>query len=224
MQTLKISWQSLTTYYENILTLTLLGMGTLLATLLLIPVPFAWAGLWQVARQAVKGNAISWPLYWAGAKEYGLRNLGNSLLLLLGYLLIATNIWFYNQPAISPLPEKFAVWLTAFWLITGLLWAGVAFYLLSFQMEMVAPRFWLSLRNSLYLTLLHPLSTLFWLLLLGLYGILCILLPPLIVFYPGFIAILSQHATRTLIQQTLAQHEPPEEMEVDQEVVTKINR
>ncbi len=210
MQTLEIIWQSLTTYYENILTLTLMGMSTLLATLLILPAPFAWAGLWQVARQAVKGDAISWPTYWAGAKEHGLRNLGNFLFLLLGYLLIAANIWFYNQPAISPLPEKFAVWLTAFWIIAGLLWTGVAFYLPSFQLEMTVPRFWLSLRNSLYLTLLHPLPTLLWLLLLALYGCLCVLLPPLIVLYPGFSAILSQYATRALIQQALARHEPAE--------------
>lgn len=224
MQILKIIRLSITTYSENILTLMLMGLGTILATLLIIPAPFAWAGLWHVARQAIRGDTTSWQTYLEGAREYGLRNLGNILLLLCGYLLIATNIWFYNQPAISPLPEKFVVWLTAFWLITGLLWAGVAFYLLSFQMEMVAPRFWLSLRNSLYLTLLYPLPTLLWLLLLGLCGGLCILLPPLLILYPGFIALLSQHATQTLIQQALAKHEPPKKVTVDQEIATKINR
>ncbi|MEA3309282.1 MAG: hypothetical protein U9Q70_07205 [Chloroflexota bacterium] len=210
MQILKIIWQSLTTYYENIFTLALMGVSTLLATGLILPAPFAWAGLWQVARQAVRGDASSWQTYWEGAREYGLRNLGNILLLLCGYLLIAANIWFYNQPASSPLPAKFAIWLTAFWIITGLLWSGVAFYLLAFQMEMATPQFWLSLRNGFYLTLLHPLPTLLWLLLLGLGGSLCVLLPPLLVLYPGFIAILSQCATLTFVQQALEQHEPPE--------------
>ena len=210
MRVLKISWQSLITFYQHMLILTLMSIVTLLSSLLIIPAPFAWAGLWQVTRQISKDQVASWSDYWQGSKEYGLRNLGNILLLLFVYVLIAVNIWFYNQSALSPLPPKYSSWLTGFWLIIGLFWGSVAFYLLAFQMQMSAPSFWLSLRNSIYLTLLNPLPSLFWMLLLGLYGGLCYLLPPLVILYPALIAVLSQRATLALVQQAVTEYEQKE--------------
>ncbi len=215
MKAFKIIWKSMRAYYSELISLVLMGIATLIVSLLVIPAPFALAGLWTVAQRAVEGRSTKWRDFWAGIKRHGPRNLLNTLLAVLIYFLIATNIWFYNNPDISPLSPKIAVWLTAFWLVATLLWTAVIFYWLAFQLEMEEPKFWLSLRNSLYLTLLNPIQTLIFLVAAVLLGTLAVVVPPLLILYPGYIATLSMAAVKTMLVPIL---EKQEELEQKEEV------
>ncbi|MGC9397663.1 MAG: hypothetical protein ACP5HM_00830 [Anaerolineae bacterium] len=217
MNAFKIIWKSLRVYYSELFPLVLMGLATVAATFLVIPAPFALAGLWYVTRRSVEGRSTKWYDFWEGVKRYGPRNLLNALLALFGYLVIATNIWFYNNPAVSPLPDQAALWLTALWLMLILLWTAVNFYWLAFQMEMEEPRFWLSLRNSLFLTLLNPIQSLVFLLVAALLAALAIVVPPLIILFPAFIATLSTTAVKTMLAPILERQKELEEAAVEDE-------
>ncbi len=203
MSPFKIIWQSMKVYYDEFFSLLLMGAATLLATLLIIPGPLALAGLWRIADNATEGKDTSWQVFWEGVKLYGPRNWLNTLLLFAGYALIALNLWFYSNPAASPLPDASAPWVIALGAGLGLIWTSCAFYLLTFQLRMTTPQLWLSLRNSFYLLFLHPINTFTFLLVLGVLLALCVVLPPLIFLHPGFTAVLSTVAVKTMLQPIL---------------------
>jgi uncharacterized membrane protein YesL len=211
MNVFKIIWKSMRAYYSELIPLVLMGIVTEIVSLLIIPAPFALAGLSYIAQRSVEGRSTKWRDFWAGIKRYGPRNALNALLTLFVYVAIAANVWFYNNPEISPISQQIAVWLTAFWLVTALLWTAVVFYWLAFQLEMEEPKFWLSLRNSLYLTLLNPLQTLVLLIVIVLLAALAFVVPPLLILYPGFIATLSVAAVKTMLVPILETQEEREQ-------------
>jgi uncharacterized membrane protein YesL len=211
MNAFKIIWKSMRAYYSELFSLVLMGVVTLIVSVLVIPAPFALAGLSYVAQRSVEGRSTKWRDYWEGVKHHGPRNALNALFTVVVYVLIAANIWFYNNPAVSPLPERIAVWLTAFWLVSVLLWTAVVFYWLAFQLEMEDPKFFLSLRNSLYLVLLNPIQSIILLVLAVLLAALAIVVPPLLILYPGFIATLSIAAVKTLLVPILDKQEEASE-------------
>lgn len=216
MKAFVIIGRAFRTLYEEVFPLMLMSVVTLLATFLVLPGPFAQAGLWRVAQNAAEGRETTWRVFWEGAKAYGPRNWANTLLLAAGYLLIALNLWFYNNPNISPLSPDVAVWLSAVWIALGVLWTAVAFYLLAFQLEMIEPRFWLSIRNALFLSLLHPIQTISFLLLLGVILLVCVQVPmliPLLILLPGLSATLSVTSVKTLVKPILEKEEAEEKKE-----------
>lgn len=203
----RIIWQSLKTLYEQLFQLFLMGLITLLALLLILPGPIALGGLWGVAHRAVIGYGDDWGEYWEALKRYGPRNWLNSLVVAVVYGLLVLNLWFYNTPGITPVSANIALVATVFWIGVSLFWTGVVFYWLSFQVEMLEPRFWLSLRNSLLLTPARPLQTLVFLGAIALATLLCVILPPLVLLLPGFVAVLSITALRELVQPLLKARE-----------------
>lgn len=214
MKAFVIIGQAFRTLYEELFHLLLMSVVTWIATLLVLPGPFAQAGLWRIAQHGVEGRETTWRVFWEGAKEYGPRNWANTLLLAVGYLLIALNLWFYNNANISPLSPDVAVWLSAVWIALGTLWTAVAFYLLAFQMEMIEPRFWLSVRNALFLSLLHPIQTVIFLMLLGAIVLVCVQVPmllPLLILLPGLGATLSVTSVKALVKPILEREEGGED-------------
>lgn len=206
MQVFKVIGQSFKALYEELFPLMLMSIVTWIATALVIPGPFAQAGLWYVAQRALEGRTTSWQDFWEGVKGYGPRNWANTLLIGGGYLLILINLRFYTLSELSPVSEEVAGWLTALWIVIGILWTAFGFYLLAFQIEMIEPRFLLSLRNSLYLLLLRPLQTLVLVLLLALIAFIClrfVMFLPLMVLYPGLFAVLSINAVKSFVKPIL---------------------
>ncbi len=164
------------------LALSLPGMATL-------------GGVWWAAHAALEERGVTWPLFWEGVQLHGGRAIKSVALLGGGYLVIASNLLFYGSP-LSPLAPELTLWVNLVWSGVALVWTGIGFYLLSFQFEMEAPRLFLSLRNSFFMTLLHPLNTLVWLVCTGLFSLLIIILPPILFLLPPWIAILSQTGLR----------------------------
>jgi uncharacterized membrane protein YesL len=211
MQIFKIIWRSLKTVYEELFFFSMMGLATVLATVPIVTAPFAWAGMWYIAHRAVEGRSTKWRDYWEGVKTYGPRNVANTLLVGLFFGLALGNLWFYNNPEISPLSPQVALWLSGAWIAGMIVGAGVALYLLSFQMEMEEPRFWISLRNSLFLTLLRPVPTFIFVLVAVILAVSIWLLPPILILYPGLVGVISVNTVQTLLEPILAAQEEEEE-------------
>lgn len=199
MQTIRIIVDSAKTYYEEILFFFVTGAILLVSALLIIPLPFALAGVWMIAHRAVRGLGVSWRLYWEAVKKYGLQSLWLTLVLALGYGLLAANVWFYTTPDVSPIPGNILVWIRPVVFIIGLVWISASFYAHAFLVELEEPRLLAILRSSLSLTLIKPLTILALLIVTLLLTALSIAVPILLPALPGFIATLSVTAVRTLV-------------------------
>lgn len=199
MQAIRMIISAMKAYYEEILFFVVTGAILCIATPLIIPMPFALAGVWMIAHRAVRGLGVNWGLYWGAVKEYGLRSVQLTLVLALGYGLLAANVWFYSTPDVSPIPANVLAWIRPIVLIIGLVWIGMSFYAHAFLVELEEPKLLAILRSSLSLTFVKPLTTLMLLIVTLLLTALSLVVPILLLALPGFIATLSITAARTLV-------------------------
>ncbi len=210
MHTFRLIVKTFKDYYGEIFHFLLMVLLLLVSTALVLPGPFALAGLWYVAQQSLHGENTGWHAYWEGVKRYGLRTWGVVLITLFGYLLLVVNLWFYNNPQVSPLSQDVAFWVSGIWIVIAFLWSGVVLYFEAFLLEQEDSSILLALRNSFYLAMLHPINTFLWvlftLLLLGL----SVVMPPLILVTPALIALLSLNGVRALVEPILAAREGEE--------------
>lgn len=211
MSIVRIIWGTLKVFYSELFALMLMGVVTVAGLILVIPGPFAVAGLWNVAHNATEGRDTSWRVFWKGVKAHGSRNWINALVTVAVYALLAINLLFYGDALGPSVAETLAFWMRALWVGLTVVWTAVVFYLLPFQLEMVEPSLWLSLRNSLFMVLMHPIHALVWLLMLALTAFIVYALPPLVIFYPGFAAVLGITAVKTLLEPIRVSQEDPEE-------------
>jgi hypothetical protein len=201
MRVLKIIAKAAVAFYDELFFHFVGGLAHVLCWLLVIPGPFALAGVYAIGQRSVRGKGVNWRLIWDTIKEFGVRSFLLSLIILLGAAVVTANLWFYNVPELPPFLASIAVWMTPFFIIVGVVWMGVAFYAQAFLMELEDPTMLVVLRNSLFLTVLKPLNTLGFLSVSALATGLSIALPVLIVVLPGFLATLSLTAVRTLMAE-----------------------
>jgi len=206
MQAIRIIIATAKAYYDEMLFFFVTGAIVCVATLLIIPLPFALVGIWMVAHRAVRGLGVNWGVFWNAVKEYGVRSLWLTLVLALGYGLLAANVWFYTTPDVSPIPDNVLVWIRPIVFIIGLLWISISFYAHAFLVELEEPGLLAILRSSLSLTLVTPLTTLVLIITTLLLTVLSIVAPIFLLALPGFIATLSITATRTLITVVREKH------------------
>ncbi len=199
MSPFKIIAKAAVAFYDELFLYFVLGMGHALSWLLILPGPFVLAGVYTIGQKAVRGLGVSWLTIWQGIKEFGARSLLLFLIVVAGYGVIIVNLWFYNAPDVSPFPAAVAAWTTPLFVAIALLWTGIAFYAQAFLMELEEPTFGLVLRNSLFLTLLKPFHTLFYVVITLVVLVLSVGFPVLLIFSPGFISALALTAVRTLV-------------------------
>ena len=199
MQAIRIIISAVKAYYEEILFFFMTGAILCVATLLIIPMPFALVGVSMIAHRTIRGLGVNWGLYWGAVKEYGLRSVQLTLVLALGYGLLAANIWFYSTPGVSPIPDNVAVWILPIWFGIGLVWSAVTFYANAFLLELKEPKLLTILRSSLFLALLNPLPTLVLLIVTALLTAMSIAMPILLIALPGLIATLSVTSVHVLV-------------------------
>ncbi len=199
MRVLRIIGSGAVAFYDELFFFMMLGLINLLSWILIIPGPFAMAGIYTVGQQSVRTKGVNWPMIWDGIKEYGPRSLLLFFIIVAVYGVIGINLWFYLNPDISPFPASVAVWTTPIFIFFGVIWTGVAFYAQSLLMELQEPTMVLVLRNSLFLTILQPVQTLALLIVTLLSLALSIALPVLLIVWPGFVCCLSLTAARQLI-------------------------
>jgi len=217
MRFFKIVAKAAVSFYEELFFFSLTGLIYVIGFVLVIPGPFALAGIYRISQRAVRGKAVKWRIVWQGVKEFGLRTLLVFVLIVLGYVLLLTNLWFYNSPEISPFPADIGVWVTPLWALLILLWSGVAFYATAFLFELKEPKILLVLRNSLFLTVLRPIQTLLFLVISVLALVISVALPVLLTVSPAFIATLSVTAVRTLVTDLKEQAEQRQAVEQGEE-------
>jgi uncharacterized membrane protein YesL len=211
MSALRIIGKAAVAFYEELFFYFILGLGHVLSWLLIIPGPFVLAGVYTIGQKAVRGLGVKWAIVWEGIKEFGARSLLLFLIVVLGYGLIYSNLWFYNKPDISPVPAGVKAWATPIFVAIAVLWTGVAFYAQAFLMELEEPRILLVLRNSLYLTFLRPLQTLLFVIISAIVLALSVAFPVLLIFTPGFISALALTAVRTLVADLSGKQEDEQE-------------
>ncbi len=219
MTPFKVLWKSLKLYYEEMFPLLLMSGITALSWLLIIPGPFALAGLWYAAQKAVHNRGVSWRDYWDGVKQYG----GKTWLVVLvegvGGGLILLNLWFYNSD-ISPISSSTLLMLVdSMWLLVGFVVLGTFFYLEGFLLEQEEANVRLALRNSFYLTLLHPVESLIWGAISWLVLGLSAMVPVFLLITPGYLALLSLVAVRTLVKPMVDAHKSQQTADEIQEEV-----
>jgi hypothetical protein len=201
MRFFKIVAKAAVAFYDELFYYFLYGLIHTVAWVLIIPGPFALAGMYTIGQKAVRGLGVKWRIIWEGVKEFGLRSLLLAVITLLGYAIVVTNIMFYGNPDISPFPPAVAAWTTPLFILLGLVWSGVVFYAQAFLVELQEPKLKHVYRNALFLTILHPIQTLLFLVLSVLVVAVSIALPVLVLVAPGFLAVLSVTAVRTLVTE-----------------------
>jgi uncharacterized membrane protein YesL len=199
MSAFRIVGKAAVAFYEELFFYIVLGIVHLLSWLLIVPGPFVLAGIYTIGQKAVRGLGVKWPIIWDGIKQFGARSLLLFLIILLGYGLIYSNLWFYNTPDVSPFPATVAIWTTPIFVGIAVLWTCVAFYAQAFLMELVDPRMGVVLRNSLFLTIVKPFQTLFFVLISAVVLVVSVALPVLLILTPGFVTALALTAVRTLV-------------------------
>lgn len=199
MQALRIIAKAAVAFYEELFFHFIAGLAHVVCWLLVIPGPFALAGIYAIGQRAARGKSVSWRLIWEAIKEFGVRSFLLFLIILFGYAIVASNLWFYNVPELSPFPASVKAWTTPIFIMIGVLWTSVAFYAQAFLMELEDPKMLVVLRNSLFLTALKPLNTVAFLLASVLATALSVALPILVPVLPGFLSTLSLTAVRTLM-------------------------
>ena len=225
MRFFKIVAKAAVSFYEELFFFFLMGLIYVFGFLLIIPGPFALAGIYRISQRAVRGKAVKWRIIWQGVKEFGLRALLIFLLIVLGYALLLSNLWFYNSPEVSPFSDDVGMWLTPLWILLILLWSGVAFYATAFLVELKEPKMVSVFRNSLFLTILRPIQTLLFLVVSILVLGISVALPVLLTVSPAFIATLSVTAVRTLIADLREQVEEEDETkDEDQEPAQELSQ
>jgi hypothetical protein len=203
----KVIGRALRAWLDEGFFLVAMGLVTLLAFLVIIPGPFALAGLWVAAERAVEGRGLSWEVFWEGAKTRGKQFWPPVALILVGYLFVIGDVVFYSHPQASPFPPAVLPWLTAFWLVGGLVWTALSFYLPAVLLEPERPHLFQALRTSLMLAVLHPVETIVWVVFLAVLIGLSLWLPILWALLPGLHATLSLLAVRVLWQRPLGPDE-----------------
>jgi len=201
MKFLRIVGKAAVAFYDELFFHFLGGLIHLVSWLLIIPGPFALAGIYAIGQRAVRGKGVNWRLLWDNVKEFGLRSLLLFLISIFGLALVAANLYFYNTPEISPFPPGVAAWTTPLFILVGVIWLAVVFYAQSFLMELEEPKLKLVYRNSLFLAILKPFQTLGFLVVAALATGISVALPVLVVVLPGFLSTLSLTAVRTLITE-----------------------
>ncbi len=199
MTALRIIGKAAVAFYEELFFYAILGLGHAVSWVLILPGPFVLAGVYTIGQRAVRGFGVTWAIIWDGIKQFGPRSLLLFFIIVLGYGVIGSNLWFYNSPGVPAFAASLAPWTTPLFIALGVLWTGITFYAQSFLMELEDPRMLLVLRNSLFLTIIRPFQTLLFIVVTVVALVISVAVPLLIIVSPGFISVLSLTAVRTLV-------------------------
>ena len=121
-------------------------------------------------------------------------------------------MWFYNTPQISPIEnDSIVLVITSFWIALIMLWTCTAFYVSAALIEQERGGLLRAVRNSLFLTFVHPIPTLMWVFFSGLLLVISVLIPILLLVTPAYILVLSFTGFRSLVLPILEAHEVGED-------------
>ncbi len=177
-------------FFEEIFLLILFNILWSVSALLVLPLPFAAAGLAWAAAEIGEGKAIKWRTFFEGGRCFWRPAYRWGLLNLVVWVLIFVNFNFYNNIAAT-----WAMFVRTLVLSSAILWAAIQLYVFPLLILQETPSLRLAYRNGLVLMGSQPALTVVLLALAAALLFVSVLLTfPLFVLYFALIALLSNRA------------------------------
>jgi uncharacterized membrane protein YesL len=175
---------------EEIFLLILFNVLWSISALLVLPLPFAAAGLAWAAAEIGEGKVIKWRTFFEGGRRYWKPAYRWGLVNLVVWGLIFINFNFYNDIAAA-----WALFVRTLVLSVAILWGSVQLYVFPLLILQEAPSLRLAYRNGLILMGSQPALTVVLLVLAAALLFVSVLLTfPLFILYFALIALLSNRA------------------------------
>ncbi len=177
-------------FVEEIFLLILFNMLWSLSAFLVLPLPFATAGLTWVAAEIGEGKAIKLRTFFEGGRRYWKPAYLWGLANLVAWALVLINLNFYTN-----LNATWATFARSLVLAMAVLWSSVQLYVFPLLILQEAPRLRLAYRNGLILMGSHPALTIVVLALTAILLLISFILTvPIFMLYPAFVAVLANRA------------------------------
>ena len=224
---LRVAWQSLKHFWDEMVPLTVLNVawsllsllaampllllfssdlvvGLALSTVLFWLLSVVTGALCFVSNQVARGYAVGWETFAHGLKRYWLKSLVVSIINLIVLALIAFNVLFYALQ-VQGAWTYFAV---SIWGAIGIYWLLVQVYWFPMLLEMKSEKIFASLRNAFALPFITPgFSTTILLILALLVVLSTFLMVPLVLFTTVLLLLIMNHATRNRLEMIRQKHE-----------------
>lgn len=183
--------QTAVDYWNSFVGLAVMNALWLGASLTIILLPPATAGLYSTTNSLVQGKGQRLDVFLEGAREYWWLSIQWALINVVVLIVLFVNVYFYGQIAAGALASAFLFFVSAL----VLLWVTMQFYTWPVLMIQEQKSMRIALKNALFLSLASPLYNLILLLVGGIVISLSIMmLVPLAVFTFSFLAMLGNHA------------------------------
>jgi uncharacterized membrane protein YesL len=179
-----------------VLALPVTGFGFFLLLLggLIVGIGPPSAALHRIVQPMTEERASSWRVFWQHLRadaRWSLRLVGTLLLVL---VLAEMNRSFYSQS-----PNNNLYLLSGFFLVIVLVWLAIMLYALPMALRQVEHSMRTTLRNAFILTLANLPGAAVSLVLLFMSSLILVVIPPLFLLLPGWIALWSEENVRLLL-------------------------
>ena len=141
--------------YHNMAELVIVNLLWFLLTIPVVTAPPAAAGLYYATNQVAYEKTINWRTFFEGFRTHFWMSWRWALMVVLGTVLILSNIWFYRG-----FEAQWSVWLQSFFMGLLVLWGLLNLYTFPLLLEQSDRRLVIALRNSLVLYIRRPLFSL----------------------------------------------------------------
>jgi len=198
----RVFWEALKNFWDELFTLILMNIVTVLLAIPVVTFPPALAGLWNAANLAAKGRSVHWSDYFEGFRLYFLKAWGLALLTILVVVVAVTNLRFYT-PGTSPfnINPTFSIWVRAFFVVIGFLWIVTQIYPMALLLEQEDQRLRVALRNAAVLFVANPGFTILLVLLLLVVVVVSTVIPALwLLSTLAFMAVVCNKAVLHLLE------------------------
>jgi uncharacterized membrane protein YesL len=213
---LRVIWQSVVGFWEDLMLLLVLSivwslavllaaaplfvldstnllLGVGLSLLLFLPVPIISGGLCFVTNQISRERVVGWGTFLSGLRRYWAKSLAVALIDVIFLGLVVFNFQFYAsvvQGSWTVIVRIIFLVLVAYWLLAQIYWFPMI-------LELESEKIFQALRNALAIVLISPLFTLGLGVVLALLAALCIVLAvPAVLFMAGLFLLVMNNATR----------------------------
>jgi uncharacterized membrane protein YesL len=198
----RVFWGALKDFWDELFTLILMNIVTVLLAIPVVTFPPALAGLWNAANLAAKGRSVHWSDYFEGFRLYFLKAWGLALLTILVVVVVVTNVRFYT-PGLSPfnINSTLSIWVRALFIVLGSLWVVMQMYPMALLLEQEDQRLRVALRNAAVLFVANPGFTVLLVLLLAVVAAISTVIPALwLLITLAFMAVVCNKAVQHLLE------------------------
>jgi hypothetical protein len=216
LDALRVTWQSIKDFWEELVLLVILDivwslcvlliaapvwllgsrnlvLGLALSLALSWPLPVVSGALCFVANQIARDQFVGWDTFATGLRRYWAKSLIVALVNVVAVVLIAANMQFYAY-VLQGTWTDFAV---IAWIALAVYWLAVQIYWFPMILELESEKMLVALRNALGLVVISPAFSLLLMVILVVLVALCLVLTiPAVLFMAGLVLLIANYATR----------------------------